>query len=339
MLMSSPPPEVGTSVHLYRWNLFTDSNPRYETSVVSVTPDKNGNVIVLKDIIQAPFVVIANDEEKRDEKGFIFVEKRDEKAVFTCVAFSASNSFLFYSPNVSVSDKKITIGKTYPKDTPDVKKDQNIKIYLLNNFMNYSAAWTTVVGGSTLVLNYSSPITLPNFSANLISTDLVKTIHESGRTMSDPRGALLADDDFDFPVVTSTQQWKIESNGQFWTRGSTHGELRLGSESVVLTVEQGLVNNTFIFSDGKGSYVRAVKTLPYILLGFGATKAQATSFTLTWISPDQMILSSTGSQSSKKCHKSSSRTWVAHDKFVYLTKKQPSDSAQDKEAVLTVHRQ
>jgi len=282
-------------------------------------------MLVLKDTIQAPYVTGYHEE------------KRDEKAVLTCVAFSASDCLAFYSNNVTVSEKKITIGHTHPKDLT-ITKDQNLKVYLLTNFMNYAAAWTTVVSTSPLVLNYTSPIALPTFSANLISSSLVKSLSDSGKTLSDPQGALHADDDFDFPVVTRTQQWKIQSHNAWWTRGSNEGELSTGNDSLLFTVEQGLVNNQVVFSDGKGSYLRAVKTLPYVLLEFGANKNQATSFTVTWLTHDKMILSSSGSQSSKRCHKSSSRTWVTHGSFVYLTKKQPSDSAQDKDAVLTVHR-
>jgi len=282
-------------------------------------------MLVLKDTIQAPYVSGYHEE------------KRDEKAVLTCIAFSASDCLSFYSNNVTIVDKKITINHTHPKDV-NVTKDQNLKVYLLTNFMNYAAAWTTVVSTSPLVLNYTTPIALPTFPANLISSNLLKSITSSGKSLSDPQGALHADDDFDFPVVTRTQQWRIQSNDLWWTRGSNEGELSTGTDSVVFTVEQGLVNNQVVFSDGKGSYLRAVKTLPYVLLEFGGNKSQATNFTVTWLTQDTMILSSSGSQSSKRCHKSSSRTWVTHGSFVYLTKKQPSDSVQDQDAILTVHR-
>jgi len=264
-------------------------------------------------------------------------KKRDEKAVLTCIAFNSGNSLVFYSNNVTVSEKKITIGHTHPTEAK-ISKDQNLKVYLLTNFMNYAAAWTTVVSTSPLTLHYSTPITLPTFPANLLSSSLMKSISMTGRTLSDPQGALHADDDFDIPVVTRTQQWRIQSKNLWWSRGTKEGELTTGSDSVLFAVEQGLVNNQVVFSDGKGSYLRAVKTLPYVLLEFGATKNQATSFTVTWVTQDKMILSSTGSQSSKRCHKSCSRTWVTHGSFVFLTKKNPTESTQDKDAVLTVWR-
>jgi len=320
-----PAPEVGTTINLYRWNTFTDPNPRYETTVTSVVTEKTGTIVVLKDHIQAPYVTGYHEE------------KRDEKAILTCVAFAANDYLAFYSNSVTTVEKKITIGHTHPKEVT-VTKDQNLKVYLLTNFMNYAAAWTTVVSTSPLVLTYTSPIALNAYPANLMSSSLLKSISQTGKTVSDPQGALHADDDFDFPVVTRTQRWKIQSNDHWWTRGSNEGELSTGSDSLLFTVEQGLVNNQVVFSDGKGSYLRAVKTLPYVVLEFGANKNQATNFTVTWVTQDKMILSSSGSQSSKRCHKSSSRTWVTHGSFVYLTKKQPSDSVQDKDAVLTVHR-
>jgi len=317
-------PEIGTSIHLYRWNYFHDLNSRYETTVINVIPDKTTamTMLVLKDIIQATFV-----SENREEK-------RDEKAPLTCVAFSGSESFTFYSNNVTVVEKKITIGHTHPKEL-NVSKDQNLKVYLLTNFMNYAAAWATVVSTSPLVLNYTIPISLPTFSANLISPSLIKSISDLGKTISDPQGALQVDDDFDFPVITRTQQWRIQSNNLWWTRGTNQGELSTGTDSLLFTVEQSSVNNQVVFSDGKGSYLRAAKTLPYIILEFGANKSQATSFTVTWVTQDKMILSTSGSSS--KSHKSSSRTWVTHGLFVYLTKQEPT-IVPDKNAILTVHR-
>jgi len=238
-----------------------------------------------------------------------------------------------------MKDQKITINSTHPKNLTFTKnQNQNLKVYLLNTFMNYAAAWTSVVSASPLVLTYTSPITLPTFSANLLSSSVVKSLLSCGSTISDPQGILHVDDDFDFPVVTRTQQWKIGSNGLFWGNGGT-GEISLGKDCTIFTVEQSHINNQVVFSDGKGCYVRAAKTLPYVILEWGATKSQATSFVVTWVTQKTMILSSTGSQSStKRCHKPTRRTWVSHSQYVYLSDKQPSNSTQDPEAVLTVCR-
>jgi len=189
--------------------------------------------------------------------------------------------------------------------------------------------------GSLLTMYYMGPV------GGKISKS--PYFHNACELKAKAKEILHADDDFDLPLVTRTQTWKLESHGLFWRNGnnvSGDGEITLGSKSesegVLFTVEQSDINNQVIFSDGKGNYVRAVKTLPYVVLEFGSNKKGATSFIVTWLTEDSMILSSTGTQSPNK---SSSRTWITHGKSVYLSKESPSRYAQDKTAIITVHRQ
>jgi len=318
------PPEIGTTINIYRWNLFSDPNPRWETHVTSVVSNNDHSVsLVLKDVIQAPYAV--NSVE------------RDEKTSLTSVAFSSDDTFLFFSTHVQAHDKKITISNSSPS-TLNIRKDQNIKVFLFTNFVNAAAGWNCITSTDPLVLHFDSHIHIPSYSSNFVHNYTLKSVQETASHLLDRTGALQADDDFEIPSVTRVQKWKIGSNGKFWHRGSNQGEVTTGANGTAFTVEQGTINNQIIISDGKGSYLRAVKMLPYVILEFGASRSQATSFAYKWLSNDKVILSTTGVHGGSKCRKATTRAWVTHDKFVYLSKKSPNDSVQDTDAVLTIHR-
>jgi len=230
--------------------------------------------------------------------------------------------------------KKLTITNSTPSN-PNLKNVQNVKVIQFSHFFNYSAGWYSVQSTSPLILQYTSQISIPVFSANFISSQQIKLIENAAEKLSDKSGALQADDDFDFPIVTRTQQWRIQSGSNtYWQRGSAQGELTTGAKPSFFTVEQSNTNNQIVISDGKGSYLRAAKMLPYVLLEFGANKNQATSFVCNWVGSNKVILSTNGTSGQKQ----SNRVWVTQDTFVYLSKKTPSESLFDNNAILTIIR-
>jgi len=235
-----------------------------------------------------------------------------------------------------VNDKKLTFMNSTPA-SPNVKKDQSFKVIQFSSFVDYSAGWYSVQSTTPLVLQHTSQINIPVLPANFMSSHQIKLIGEAAEKLSNKHGALQTDDDIDFPLISRSQQWRFRyGSNRYWTRGSNQGELTTGPIGSYFTVEQSNINNQIVISDGNGSYIRAVKMLPYIILEFGANKDQATSFVCNWIDKNQVILSTNGVQRSTQ--KQSSRVWLTEGKFVYLSKKGPSDALSDNDAVLSVIR-
>jgi len=208
----------------------------------------------------------------------------------------------------------------------------------LANSHNWSV--TASNGSQDITCGYSaseSPVPPPPPPSNL--SQLVKA---NAKTLNDfyKREVLLAHSDFNIPFSLYSQDIRLGAGTdikgmEYWSVGKNNEvTTKTHHHSALLTMEpsSNYSQEVLISTNNKKSYIRAVNLMPYVVLMFGASRANATPFQMTFVT-DSRILLSTADVKGTGVH-----TWLTNSEFVYLMKGPPSNYINDDKAQLTFVR-